>query len=526
MTEKERYQRIDELIDGSITDADFLLLEAELRVNPEARVSYYERIKLSHALDAEIARDSEAPVVNLRSVWVNPFKLVSMVAAVLVVGLVIWIIFDGGKSSIGSEIADAEPEANGYAVLAEYSDASWSTEEPLRRGDLLPQGPLQLNSGIAQLEFFSGVTVIIEGQADFEVLSPMELKVNNGRVRALVPSAAHGFKISTSTGDIIDLGTEFALDVTTDSAEMHVLDGEIEWHPNSEDKRLLTNGESLRWTETGLSSDVASDASEFSSISDIEQGFRDKHLERLQIWESEVQRFQKDSGILAFYPINETAGSKRLVDDVAMQELHGTIVSARRVSDRWGRAGSALNFSPAGSRVRVSIPGEHRSLTFYCWVRIDSLDRRYNSLFLTDGHELNEPHWQIMNDGRLFFSVKRREDENEKNLDDKHIAFSPSFWDSSLSGKWFQIATVYNVDNQTTSHFVNGKEISRDDIGDDYIVDQVRIGAASIGNWNEPTRGDPRFALRNLNGAIDEFAIFSRALSEYEIYNLYQMGRP
>ena len=68
--------------------------------------------------------------------------------------------------------------------------------------------------------------------------------------------------------------------------------------------------------------------------------------------------------------------------------------------------------------------------------------------------------------------------------------------------------------------------ISRDKIGDDYIVETVRIGDASIGNWNEPTRGDPQFALRNLNGAIDEFTIFSEALSAAEISDLYTQGRP
>jgi hypothetical protein len=149
----------------------------------------------------------------------------------------------------------------------------------------------------------------------------------------------------------------------------------------------------------------------------------------------------------------------------------------------------------------------------------------YNSLFLTDGHELNEPHWQIMNDGRLFFSVKRR-DAVPRSGKDKHIAYSPPMWDPSQSGKWLQIATVYNVDEQTTTHFVNGEAISQDRISDEYIVDTVRIGAASIGNWNEPTRGDPNFALRNLNGAIDEFAIFSGSLSASEIAELYEKGRP
>ena len=63
-----------------------------------------------------------------------------------------------------------------------------------------------------------------------------------------------------------------------------------------------------------------------------------------------------------------------------------------------------MDFSATGSRVKVNVAQELTSLTFMAWVKIDSLDRWHNSLFLTDGHELNEPHWQIMDDGRLFFS--------------------------------------------------------------------------------------------------------------------------
>ena len=62
-----------------------------------------------------------------------------------------------------------------------------------------------------------------------------------------------------------------------------------------------------------------------------------------------------------------------------------------------------------------------RSLTLLTWVKINSLDRWYNSLFLTDGAKLNQPHWQIMDDGRLFFSVKKREGSDAKKGEkDKH----------------------------------------------------------------------------------------------------------
>lgn len=525
MTMHDRDQWIDELIDGSISEAEFLKLEAEMRVSPEARQAYYARLKLGDALNREAIRLAPEEVGGVTSFWKPVFSGLSGIAAIIAVVLMGVFGWRLGVDIATVDSSELEPIASGYAVLAEYSEAVWENQPNLDRGDLLPPGLLRMESGIAQLELFSGVTVIIEGEAEFEIHSPMEMTVLKGRIRALVPTAAHGFKVSTLSGDVIDLGTEFALDVTSSHADMHVLEGEIEWHPNLKQKQLLTNGESLRWTALGQPESVGYEPGHFVGLADFERRFISQRRERRQSWSESTARMGADPRLIAYYPMNQTAGWGRQLKDESGSGLDGTVVSARHAVDRWDHPGSALNFSPTGSRVRVSVPGEHHSMTFYCWARIDSLDRMYNSLFLTDGHELNEPHWQIMSDGRLFFSVKRRDAEPGTGKD-KHIAYSPSFWDPSQSGKWFQIATVYDVDGQTTTHYVNGKPISQDRISDEYIVDTVRIGPASIGNWNEPTKGDPHFALRNLNGAIDEFALFSEALSAIEIAELYQKGRP
>ena len=89
-----------------------------------------------------------------------------------------------------------------------------------------------------------------------------------------------------------------------------------------------------------------------------------------------------------------------------------------------------------------------------------------------------------------------------------------------------QIATVYDVDARRVTHYLDGRPISSEAVPDDYLVEEVKIGAASIGNWSEPNRSDPSFAVRNLNGAIDEFSIYSEALSAEEIARLYTIGKP
>lgn len=515
---------IDDLLDGSISEADFLRLEAQLRVDPTLRQRYYARLKLENGLRIESERlggsSSELAIPFWRKHAIA-LGAVASIALLLIIGFSGWNV---GRQAAQEAPLSVEPRAAGFAVLSEYSDAAWEDGVRLNRGDLLPQGPLKLRSGVAQLELFSGVTVILEGESAFEVHSPMEMTVAKGRIRALVPPAAKGFKVNTATGEVVDLGTEFSLDVTPEGSEMHVIEGKIEWHPNASNVRSLTDGQSLHWTVDGEFSSSGFASSDFPRLEDFERRFLGQRQARREAWEVASAEVASDPRVLAYFPMNSEELGRRQLADGSGSGFQGTIVSARKDADRWDESSSALNFSPAGSRVRVSIPGEHRSMTFYCWARIDSLDRMYNSLFLTDGHELHEPHWQIMSDGRLFFSVKKRESWPER--PDKHITYSPSFWDPSMSGKWFQIATVYNVEAQTTTHYVNGKAIGRDFISDEFLVDTVRIGAASIGNWNEPTRNDPTFALRNLNGAIDEFAIFADALSSEEIAELYEKGRP
>ncbi|MEM1294155.1 MAG: LamG-like jellyroll fold domain-containing protein [Verrucomicrobiota bacterium] len=521
MNSAELNQLIDELLDGVCSEADFLRLEAELHVNPEARKTYYARLKLHTALqlDSVDRTDSEKSKVIPFVQFKRQLPWIAGIAAAVLIWAAGGLGWQLGRGGQAGEVIVEEPVAMGFGVLAEQSDAVWA-DHRLRRGDLLPQGLVKLKSGIAQLELFSGVTVILEGNAEFEVHSAMEMSVNSGKLRAIVPEPAQGFRVKTASGDLVDLGTEFAIDVTPEHADLHVFDGEIEWHPTSESVSRLIDGESMRWTADGERGDMLTDPEQFPGVADM----RTHRSLRREQWARHSRELQQDSRLLAYFAPEPGQESSRSLIDKSASRNNGVIVRAKTSENRWEAPNSALDFSPMGSRVRLAISGEHEALTFYCWARIDSLDRWFNSLFLTDGHELQEPHWQIMNDGRLFFSVKKQ--EGGKGRLDKHVAYSPPIWTPALSGQWMQIATVYNGSAGTTTHYLNGEQISHDQLSSDMIVSKVRIGAASIGNWSEPMREDPHFAVRNLNGAIDEFAIFAAALSAQEIHELYQKGRP
>jgi hypothetical protein len=202
-------------------------------------------------------------------------------------------------------------------------------------------------------------------------------------------------------------------------------------------------------------------------------------------------------------------------------ELDGGIVGARVGQGRWEQK-TALDFRSEGDRVRFDIPGEFEAITLYAWVRIDALERHLNSLFLTDYFDENEIHWQISEEGHMHFAVSPMgvEDIPEHN----RRFYSDGFWDPSKSGQWFLLAVTAEKGVGTVRYYVNGEPIG--------IVDgtqmhkplpAMRFGEADLGNWSEPIWEQ---AIRTLNGRIDEFALYSVALSAEEIMMIYEEGRP
>ena len=162
-------------------------------------------------------------------------------------------------------------------------------------------------------------------------------------------------------------------------------------------------------------------------------------------------------------------------------------------------------------------------------MRIDSLDRRYSALFMGDGYETGEPHWQLRDDGSLMLSVMVDDTRpNPKMPEDAglhRVYFSPPVWDISKSGQWMHLTSVFDPENREVRHYVNGRRVSEQEIEDRFFIDTLRIGNAEIGNWGQPFREDPTWAIRNLNGRMDELAVFKVALTDSEIQQLYQDSR-
>ena len=423
------------------------------------------------------------------------------------------------------QLEKQEATSVGIALVTRLVDVTWQeSEKQFMVGDPLPAGVVGLESGVAQIEFFCGATVILEGPARLMLESSNVARLQSGRLRAQVPPAARGFQVHVDQLKVVDLGTEFGIEVNEGQADVHVFDGEVELHQPNGEQRLVVAGNAVTHAASGVLETSKLTPDKFLGLEGLDDRVRNQKQSRYERWLEHSMELRKDPRVITYYSMEQDRYWKRKLASSVIpgnRDLDGAIVGAKRVVGRWPQK-SGIEFKRPGDRVRVNIPGQFGSLTFACWVKIDSLDRWYNSLFLTDSYQRGEPHWQILDTGQLFFSVRLGEGRGKGH----HKVLSPPFWNASMSGCWLHLATTYDVETKTTTHFLNGEKLHEERIPDELFVEQTRFGKATIGNWSSPTRPEADFAIRNLNGSMDEFVLFHGALTNHEIRNLFVQGSP
>ncbi|MGI9473799.1 MAG: hypothetical protein ACR2NZ_19815 [Rubripirellula sp.] len=139
------------------------------------------------------------------------------------------------------------------ATIAYQSNAAWA-DKGLRQGHSLKQGVIQLDVGIARLDFTSGAKVTLQGPAEFEIESADRTRLHHGTLTAQIPSTAIGFQVLTPALDVVDLGTAFGVAVAANGeTDVCVFEGEVEVRPVGETQkpnRLLREGNAVRSTST------------------------------------------------------------------------------------------------------------------------------------------------------------------------------------------------------------------------------------------------------------------------------------
>jgi hypothetical protein len=518
---------------GSVSDEQTQALNELLRSLPAARDEYIMRVELHARLasDADlfiaaapqVGEGSPSCGIREHRLYVVPLPrpthgrrqvlgwIAAMAACVALVATGWWRWRDLRQ--------DARKGVNSKAVamLNGVVDAQWSSRGEIPRvGAPLDPGWIQLKSGLAQVVFYSGARVVIEGPAELQIVSSSEASCRIGRLTAEVPPQARGFRIRTPQMDATDLGTMFGLEVKEGWTELHVFKGSVDFLPvGGVAKQTLAEGFGAVAEGALPPRLIAANAARFSSLFALRVKSLAEDSSRYKQWRAASNRLNQDPFLLVHFDFEHNAPSDWRLRNSSRESAavpDGTIVGCQWIEGRWP-AKPALEFRGVSDRVRLSVPGELDSLTLAAWVRVHGLDRQFNSLFMCDGFDTGTLHWLIRKDGVLGLTVIGSGAGNFQ------IVASPPVLELDQFGIWLHLAVVLDGSSKKVSHYVNGQRVSGKVLK---IHPPFRIGAAELGNWNP--RGFPDndpFMIRNFSGAMDEFCLFSRALSDAEIRALY-----
>lgn len=527
-SEKRHHDLIDGYCSGSLSEEEFAELEEALRNDAELRRRLVEyRILDSDLRDISsvdlriVATDSESlpEVKMIRRLRLEVWAMAAAIA-VLVAGVAFLGLRQGGTTAV----ADLEPGLDhGVAVLTRSIGAQWDGIF-LREGDSMAPGRWQLTAGTAEMEFYSGASVVLEAPAELEIISANGGVLHRGKLSAQVPLHAHGFTITTKDVELVDLGTSFGMDVGEESGTaVYVFEGNVELFEPKSDRRAgegreLVAGEASLVGPGGRTSEIQ--ASDANFLRSSELNLRSKALQEngYERWRQSSAALEGDTRLVARYDFEPQRDVPRKLSNGSSRNdagLDGAIIGAQWSTGRWPGKRS-LDFKRPSDRVRIEVPTVAKSMTLVSSLRVDGFDNVFHSLLLSEGWDRpGALHWQIHRDGFVELAVWHGETYGTNN------SRAPFTMDPSDFGRWTQLAVVYDGETGMVSHFRDGDLLGKVELP---AVVPLAIGKAEIGNWSPP-RQDSR-QIRHFNGRMDELLIFDVALTPAEIGAVYENWNP
>ena len=528
----ELHELFDGLVENNLSIKQKARLQFLLENSEDARVQYVLFMDMSSSLrhyaeelvsdDFETDDDQE----GLSSKVVLFSRRFLALAALLVFGFFTFPnfsdLFSPKSESFNSEIESAEtsgvaePMVDTVAVLTKLVGLKWADEAGFRPelGNTLEPNSLKIDEGLAQVEFIQGSAVILEGPIDFDIVNPNEGTLREGKLRAHVPRVARGFTVNLPKGRIIDLGTEFGLNVHPGgSSEILVYSGKVLYEGQAENAELISReisgGEALFIDPYGYPNWIEMPSEGFMSAADLAFRSMEKSQQSHSAWVELSKEIANDPHVVVYYNFdNHSPWSRVLRDEVNPNGMsgNGAIIGCKWSEGRWAGKG-ALGFNRKNDRVRMVLPDQFDAVTLSAWVKIDSLDY-FAPILYSEPNKPGAVSWLVSKDGRLVFHV-RKEDGKDK------FTSAVAFRKERL-GRWTHIATTYDPNLKMVSHYINGRPFSREKMAEPM---SLHFGKSMLGH----SLGSGNQVFK---GSIDEFALFDVTYDEQSVRRIYEIGSP
>ena len=529
----ELHELLNGLVEKNLPPKKLKKLESWLLESPDARREYVSFMDMSSSLahyaeeivtDEDESDQQDTSSANTIIQFVRPSLAI---AALLVIGFTLinfWSSNPYSTKPIQSETTISEksspveiPNESVFAVLTHTVGVKWGegTDGPPALGQTLDLSKLEVESGLAQLEFIRGSTVILEGPVSFEIKGSNEGSLQRGKLRANVPAVAKGFSVDLPHGRLVDLGTEFGLHVHDGgSTEIFVYKGRVRYDgsPNT-DKAFsheISSGEALFVDPYGHPSWIEMPSEPFMGTADLAFISMEQSQNRYSSWVSLSEEIAKSSDTLLYYSFDNHAPWSRTLNDLSNQ-ANGAVVGCKWTDGRWPGKG-ALGFSRKNDQVRLDFPSHHPSLTLGAWVSLNVLGKHPSPIISSDSTSNGAVSWYVNSKGMLVLELN-------VNGKTKRYESAVAFRKERL-GRWMHVSTTFDPVSKMVTHYVNGRSFSREKI---VTAIPLYFGSSLLGNFSKNSLVKSK---RSIQGKIDEFVLFKEAFDEDAVRRLFEIGCP
>ncbi len=424
-------------------------------------------------------------------------------------------------SGTGFQPVKKEGKLNFVARITGLHNCRWAADGRAPYGfDHMTVGrELKLDAGLVEITYYNGAKVVLEGPVEFTVEQANACRLDIGKLTAKVSKSAVGFTVETPDMSIVDLGTEFGVEIDDDGiAAVHVFIGRVEAELVAQNgaapkKVQISQGQAVRFDRQQQTIDrVTADHGRFvRNVRMPEAG--------ALAWADVLSL----SGPITHYTFDDPENlgkNSGLGADGVVQ--NGVTAAPGRPGH-----GTAADFGTDDTRqievaavdTRAFSPGGAggTGITVAAWVKTTYTAGRSNIFFSYDATD------EDAGTNRDELLLELREGVPNAFVRDK-FAYDPGsheidlYHESIADGNWHHVALTLSAgDNKTLRLYVDGVLSTE---GQSIEIDNINLRCSRVGRR---LLGDD-FDYDH-HGLIDDLVIFRRAFSAEEIEQWHKTGK-